>query len=57
MRNILSAEIIKAGFGMVGITKHRKNFKLKDVEILAKKKKLGLWSDTKCNRHLGISGK
>lgn len=40
----LSAEIIKAGFGW-WYYKASKNFKLKDVEILAKKKKLGLWSD------------
>ncbi|WP_332452715.1 thermonuclease family protein [Chryseobacterium aquaticum] len=40
----LSAEIIKAGFGW-WYYKASKNFKLKDVEILAKKKKLGLWLD------------
>lgn len=40
----LSAEIIKAGFGW-WYYKASKNFKLKDVKILAKKKKLGLWSD------------
>jgi len=40
----LSAEIIKAGFGW-WYYKASKNFNLKDVEILAKKKKLGLWSD------------
>lgn len=40
----LSSEIIKAGFGW-WYYKASKNFKLKDVEILAKKKKLGLWSD------------
>ena len=40
----LSAEIIKAGFGW-WYYKASKNFKLKDDEILAKNKKLGLWSD------------
>ena len=40
----LSAEIIKAGYGW-WYFKASKNFKLKDVETLAKKEKLGLWSD------------
>jgi len=40
----LSAEIIKRGFGW-WYYKASKNFKLKDAEILAKEKKLGLWSD------------
>ena len=40
----LSAEIIKAGFGW-WYYKASKNFKLKDDEVLAKNKKLGLWSD------------
>ena len=40
----LSAEIIQAGFGW-WYYKASKNFKLKDAEILAKEKKLGLWSD------------
>jgi len=40
----LSAEIIKGGFDW-WYYKASKNFKLKDAEILAKEKKLGLWSD------------
>jgi micrococcal nuclease len=40
----LSGEIIKAGFGW-WYYKASKNFKLKDVEIAARNKKLGLWSD------------
>lgn len=40
----LSAKIIKSGFGW-WYYKASKNFKLKDDEILARSKKLGLWSD------------